>query len=133
MEAPYAYAYTSRHDRLCEILDRGYRCMFTAGEGGIPGNNDSGGLSSLYIWNALGVFPVSGQDLMLIGSPRFEKAVLHLPGGKNFVILRKGEGIYTEKALLDGEPLKDLRFSVRRMMQGGTLTLIMKETGGKNT
>ncbi|MBQ4050765.1 MAG: glycoside hydrolase family 92 protein [Oscillospiraceae bacterium] len=104
----------------------------TAGEGGIPGNNDSGGLSSLYIWNALGIFPVSGQDLMLIGTPCFEKAVLHLPDGKDFVILRKGEGIYVKKARLDGEPLKELRFTVRRMMQDGTLEISMTERSEEN-
>lgn len=125
MEAPYAYAYTSRHDRLCEIIDKGHRCMFTTGEGGIPGNNDSGGLSAQYIWNALGIFPVSGQDLMLIGSPCFEEAALHLPGGKDFTIRRKGKGIYLREARLDGELLTEFRFTVRRMMQGGTLELTM--------
>ncbi|MDR1630553.1 MAG: glycoside hydrolase family 92 protein [Oscillospiraceae bacterium] len=121
MEAPYAYAYAGRHDRLCEVIDAGNRYMFTAGRGGLPGNNDSGGLSSCYLWNVLGLFPVSGQDLMLLGVPRFERAVMHLASGKDLIIERQGSGIYVRQAILDGEPLPDCMVPASRIMQGGTL------------
>ena len=68
--------------------------MFTEGRGGVPGNNDSGGLCSCYLWNALGVFPVSGQDLMIIGSPRSLESTLRLGNGKEFTIKKQGRGIY---------------------------------------
>ncbi len=125
METPYAYVYIGRHDKLCEIVRLGTKCMFTTGEGGIPGNADSGGLTACYIWNSLGIFPVSGQDIMLIGTPCFEESKLHLASGKTFTIKRNGEGIYVKKAELDGERLDILRISVRRMMQGGMLVLDM--------
>ena len=35
MEAPYAYFYAGRHDRLCEVIDAGLTYMFTTGRGGI--------------------------------------------------------------------------------------------------
>ena len=35
--------------------------MFGIGRGGLPGNDDSGGLSSWYVWASLGLFPVAGQ------------------------------------------------------------------------
>ena len=101
--------------------------MFTTGEGGVPGNCDSGGLSSCYVWNVMGIFPVSGQDLVLIGSPCFERTTMTLASGNTFTIKREGKGIYVKHATLDGEPLKILRLSVRRMMTGGTLTLDMTE------
>ncbi|MBR0443307.1 MAG: glycoside hydrolase family 92 protein [Clostridia bacterium] len=127
MEAPYAYAWAARHDKLCEVVSTGMRCMFTTGEGGVPGNCDSGGLSSCYVWNVMGIFPVSGQDLVLIGSPCFERTTMTLASGNTFTIKREGKGIYVKHATLDGEPLKILRLSVRRMMTGGTLTLDMTE------
>ena len=127
METPYAYAYAERHDKLCEVVTAGNRYMFTTGEGGVPGNCDSGGLSACYLWNALGIFPVTGQDLMLIGSPSFEQATMHLASGNTFTVKREGEGIYVKSATLDGEALETLRISARRMMQGGTLTLVMTE------
>lgn len=127
MEAPYAYAYAGRHDRLCEVVTAGNRYMFTTGEGGVPGNCDSGGLSACYLWNAMGIFPVTGQDLMLIGSPAFEQVTMRLASGNTFTVKREGEGIYVKSATLDGESLGQLRITARRMMAGGTLTLVMTE------
>lgn len=123
METPFAYAYAGRTDRVCEIADAMRRYMFTDGRGGLPGNNDSGGLSSCYVWNCIGIFPVTGQNLMLIGSPAFEKTVLHLPEGKALTVERRGSGIYTQKAILNGRELKDLRFTAKEMMAGGHLVI----------
>ena len=127
METPYAYYYADRHDRLCEVLDGEQRYLFTDGRGGLPGNNDSGGLSSCYIWNAIGIFPVSGQNLMLIGSPNMPEIRVALANGNTFVIQRSGSGIYVERAELNGKPLPALSFSVDELMRGGNLKLFMKE------
>jgi len=125
METPYAYYYADRHDRVCEVVAAGTEYMFAEGRGGIPGNNDSGGLTSLYMWNAMGIFPVSGQDLMLIGTPRLNRAAIHMANGRDFTIIRKGEGIYVKAALLNGRLLKKMSFTVTEMMQGGELILTM--------
>ncbi len=127
IETPYAYHFVGRHDRISEIIDASQKYMFTDGRGGIPGNNDSGGLSACYVWNTSGVFPVTGQDLMIIGTPLHKRTVFHLPQGKTFTVERTGEGIYVKRAFLDGQPLIKLEFSVSRMMRGGTLTLEMSE------
>lgn len=128
MEAPYAYVYAGRQDRLCDIINGASKYMFVEGRGGIPGNNDSGGLSSCYIWNTIGVFPVSGQDLMLVGCPQLPKAVMHLANGKDFTVIRKGQGDYVDTAVLNGKVLHDFRFTVREMMNGGVLEITMKES-----
>lgn len=125
MEAPAFCHYIDR-DMYCEILTAGIRYMFTDGRGGIPGNNDSGGLSSCYIWNVLGLFPVSGFDTMICGSPRYRRAVMHLPAG-DLVIRREGEGIYTESVTFDGKPLEDFTLRVRDMMRGGELVFTMRD------
>jgi len=127
METPYAYYYADRHDRLCEVVAAGSEYMFTEGRGGIPGNNDSGGLSSLYMWNVMGIFPASGQNLMFIGTPRLKRALLHLANGKDFAVERMGSGIYVKRAELNGRTLEKMSFSVQEMMQGGKLVLEMSE------
>lgn len=128
MESPYVYHFAERHDRLSEIIDGCLRFTFTTGRGGIPGNNDSGGLCACYIWNAVGLFPVSGQDLMIIGSPRARRCVFRLSSGKTLTVEKQGSGIYVEKAELNGKNLDTLCFTAREMMQGGTLKLIMSDT-----
>ena len=128
METPYAYAYIGSHKKLCAVLDAADKYMFRdknggTGRGAIPGNNDSGGLSSCYIWNTLGIFPVTGQNLMLIARPKFRRAVLHLASGRDLVIERAGDGAYPKSASLDGESCTNLQFPVSRMMQGGKLII----------
>ena len=127
METPYAYYYADRHDRVCQVISDGLESVFAEGKGGLPGNNDSGGLSSLYMWNAMGIFPVSGQDLMLIGSPRMLKSTIHMGNGKDFIIRREGEGIYVKQAVLNGCKLDKMAFAASDMMKGGELVLTMSE------
>ena len=127
MESPYVYHFAGRHDRLCAVIDAGLRYMFTSGRGGVPGNNDSGGLCSCYVWNAIGLFPVSGQDRVLIGSPRARETTLTLSNGNRLTIRKSGEGIYVRRAAWNDCPLPSLSLSVRDVMQGGTIQLWMTE------
>ncbi|MBQ7901391.1 MAG: glycoside hydrolase family 92 protein, partial [Clostridia bacterium] len=94
MEAPYAYIYAGRHDRTCDIVNECVHRSFTTGKGGLPGNNDSGGLSSCFVWNVLGLFPVSGSGEILLGAPRVNRAVLHLAGGNDLEIEAKNLSRY---------------------------------------
>lgn len=130
IETPFAYSYVGEHNKTCEIMRAGMKYMFTTGEGGLPGNNDSGGLSSLYVWSVLGLFPVSGQNLMFIGSPAADGGTFHLSNGKNFRVKVYGnsdENIYVKRAVLNGVELPDFRFTVTEMLQGGLLELYMSE------
>lgn len=129
MEAPYAYIYAGRHDRTCEILRAGMKYMFTSDKGGLPGNNDSGGLSSCYVWNAIGLFPVSGQDLMLIGTPIVDGATLELSNGKKLSIAvhnNSDNNIYVRRVVFNGKEIADYRMTVRDLMSGGMLEFYMQ-------
>jgi putative alpha-1,2-mannosidase len=128
MESPYAYAYIGRQDKLCRIISEADKYMFRqydggTGRGGLPGNNDSGGLSSCYIWNTLGIFPATGQDLMFIARPKFEKATLSLSCKKTLTIRRVGSGDYPVKAEFNGKICEDLMLCASHMMQGGELVI----------
>ena len=128
MEVPYAYLYADRHDRTCEILRAGMKYMFTTGRGGIPGNNDSGGLSSCYVWNAIGLFPVTGQDLFLIGSPILDASKLKLANDKELSISvhnNSSTNIYVQRVIFNGREIKGYKISVRDIMCGGTLDIFM--------
>ena len=128
METPWAYAYIGRHDKLAQILRAADRYMFrtkegSTGWGGIPGNNDSGGMSSCYVWNCLGLFPVSGQNRMLIGTPKFSRTTLRLANGRTLVIRR--EGVYTSpvSAVFNGKTCGGLTLTASGMMEGGELVI----------
>ena len=128
METPWAYAYIGRHDKLTQILQAADRYMFrtkegSTGTGGIPGNNDSGGLSACYIWNCLGLFPVSGQNLILINCPKFAKTTLRLANGRTLVIRRNGAYGTPIQAFFNGKLCTCLRFTPAEMMEGGELVI----------
>ncbi len=71
MEAPWAYHYAGRPDRTAEVVHSAVHNQFGVGRGGLPGNDDSGGLSSWFVWASLGLFPVAGQNTFLLSSPAF--------------------------------------------------------------
>src|SRR5206468_1516060 len=89
MEAPWSYHYAGRPDRTAEITHAALTWQFGTGPGGLPGNDDSGGLSSWYVWASLGLFPVAGQSLFLVNAPAFRSATLHL-GDRDFVVETRG-------------------------------------------
>ncbi|MBR0537521.1 MAG: glycoside hydrolase family 92 protein, partial [Clostridia bacterium] len=129
-EAPYSYIYAGRHDRTCEIVRGGMKYMFTDGRGGLPGNNDSGALSSYYVMAALGLFPVAGQDLFLIGSPFIDAAELSLYNGNTLKIRVKGasdENIYVAAVRFNGNPVTDFKMKASDLLKGGELTFEMTD------
>jgi putative alpha-1,2-mannosidase len=127
IETPYGYLYAGRHDRCAEVVRAGMRYLYATGPGGLPGNNDSGGLTSCYLWNAVGLFPVTGQPVYLIGSPIFDAATLQL-GEARFTVETAGnsaENLYVQRATLNGDPLDRAYLSVDEVHAGGTLRLEM--------
>ncbi|MDB3939985.1 glycoside hydrolase family 92 protein [Verrucomicrobiales bacterium] len=127
MEAPYAYLFAGRHDRTAEIVRNVMKYQFTTGRGGLPGNDDSGGLSSWYVWSAVGLFPVTGLPIMLIGSPIFDKATLHLLGG-DFTVIAENQGpdnFYVQSAELNGQQLDRCYLKISEFAAEATLKLTM--------
>jgi putative alpha-1,2-mannosidase len=130
IETPYAYLYAGRHDRCAEVVRAGMRYLFTTGRGGLPGNNDSGGLTSCYVWNAVGLFPVAGQPVYLIGSPIYNAASLQL-GETRFTVQTANnspENLYVQRATLNGQAIDRAYLSVDEVHAGGTLRLEMGDT-----
>lgn len=128
MEAPWAYHYAGRPDRTAEIVHNVLHQQFGTGRGGLPGNDDSGGLSSWYVWASLGLFPVAGQNLFLLNAPAFSAATVRMPGDdleirtRGFVEPTPGGPVqYVQSVELDGEPLERSWITGDRLHAGGEL------------
>ncbi|HJN74562.1 MAG TPA: GH92 family glycosyl hydrolase [Myxococcota bacterium] len=87
---------------------------YSAGPGGLDGNDDGGTLSAWYCFATLGLYPLNGTDDYVLTTPRFEVAVIDRPGGA-LTIEAHGEGDYTAAVLLDGEPLQSAIISHGRL------------------
>lgn len=129
-EAPFSYIYAGRHDRTCEIIRSGLKNMFKNGRGGLPGNNDTGALSSYYVFGCLGLFPVAGQDLFLIGSPTVKKAEISLYNGKTLQIVADNNSennIYVSEVYFNGNKLSDFAIKASELLNGGELVFNMTD------
>jgi len=127
MEAPYAYIFAGRHDRLCEIIKECVNRSFGLGRSGLPGNNDSGGLSSLFVWNTLGIFPISGSGDFLLGAPQIDRAEIRLHNQKLLTIITEGgkNKTYVDRVEFNGERIDGHRISMESIMGGGELRFYM--------
>jgi predicted alpha-1,2-mannosidase len=128
---PYSYHYAQRPDktavRVREILTMG----FNTGRDGLPGQDDSGALSSWYVFSAIGIFPVAGQDVYLITSPLFEKIALQVWENNKFHIIAHNtsyDNIFIQKAKLNGKTLNRSWLTHDEIAYGGKLELFMGDT-----
>jgi predicted alpha-1,2-mannosidase len=131
--APYLYNWAGRPDKTAEHVRAIIAKSYHAGPNGLPGNDDSGAMSSWYAFGQIGIFPNAGQDIYLIGSPAFAQTTLHLAGGKNFVIEARAlseENIYVAAATLNGKALDRAWLRHKEIAAGGRLVLTMSKTPG---
>ncbi|GIG30538.1 glycoside hydrolase domain-containing protein [Cellulomonas marina] len=127
MEAPWAYQYAGRPDRTAEVVHAVVQHQFGTGRGGLPGNDDSGGLSSWYVWASLGLFPVAGQNLFLLNAPAWRHARLALGTGRELEIDTVGfvepepggPAQYVQAVQVDGIPLERPWLSGTEVHRGG--------------
>ncbi|MCA9246565.1 MAG: glycoside hydrolase family 92 protein [Planctomycetales bacterium] len=133
MEAPFAYIYAGRHDRTCEIIRAAMEQLYGVSRGGMVGNDDSGAMSSWYVWNSIGIFPVAGQDVFLIGSPLFQRAQMHLDHGATFTVEAPANAPthkYVSRAWLNDMALDRPFLRWNEIAAGGRLTLDMTDQPG---
>ena len=102
---PYAYVFLGKPWTTQDVVTRIAKETFKATPDGIPGNDDLGATSGVYMWNALGFYPaVPGVGGVVLGTPMFDKTTLKLAGGRTLVVSREGKGIYVQGATLNGKP-----------------------------
>ncbi|MGA3263999.1 MAG: GH92 family glycosyl hydrolase [Terracidiphilus sp.] len=118
---PYAYVFAGQPWKTEEVVTRIGNEVFKTTPDGIPGNDDLGATSGVYVWNALGFYPaVPGVGGLILGAPMFEKATLRLSGGRTLVISRQGSGIYVQKVTLDGAPYSSTWLPLDKLHPGIT-------------
>jgi len=102
--APYAYLWTGNPWKTQQVIDRIRRETFTTKPDGLPGNDDLGATSGVYVWNAIGMYPViPGVGGFALGTPMFPRVSMHLGNG-TLDIVSRGQGIYVHSVVVNGKP-----------------------------
>jgi len=127
---PYAYVWAGQPWKTQEVVTRIAQDTFKATPDGIPGNDDLGATSGVYVWDALGMYPaVPGVGGMVLGTPMFLRATLRLAGGRTLIVSRRGQGIYVSGVELNGEPYASSWLPVGRLRSGENhLVFVTQET-----
>jgi putative alpha-1,2-mannosidase len=118
---PYAYVFAGQPWKTQEVVTRIAKEVFKATPDGIPGNDDLGATSGVYVWDALGLYPaVPGIGGVVLGTPMFDKATLRLSGGRTLIISRQGDGIYVQSVTLDGAAYPKSWLPIDKLKAGTT-------------
>jgi len=110
--------------RTREIIARSFNISAT----GIPGNDDSGAMSSWLAFHMMGFFPNAGQPYYLLTAPLVPKTSLLLENGARFEVRAENfsdENVHIQSATLNGKPFEQAWIGHRDLMAGGALVFVM--------
>jgi len=130
---PMLYNWIGRPDLTGQLVRAIIKKNYNAGRRGIPGNDDSGAMSSWLVFQLLGFFPVAGQDLYTIGSPHFSNVTMHLDNGKDLLIRANNlsdKNSYIQSVKLNGHSIDRSWFRHTEIAAGGTLEFEMGSKPG---
>lgn len=106
-----------------EIMSRFYK----PGPAGWLGDEDTGQMSSWYVFSALGFYPVNpGQPVYALTSPLFDRASIHLENGKTFTVETSKQAPtdqYIQSARLNGKGIDRCWITHEEILRGGVLSL----------
>lgn len=102
LHAPWLFSYVGRPDLTQEWVNWIWDTWYDTSPEGIAGNDDGGTLSAWAVWAAMGLYPLAGTDLYVLGAPRFSRLEVPFGDAHRLSIKRLGDGqVHTVR--LDGE------------------------------
>ncbi|MDE6339450.1 MAG: GH92 family glycosyl hydrolase [Muribaculaceae bacterium] len=111
-------------DRILEIIAENYSDT----PQGLPGNDDSGAMSSWLAFHMMGLYPNAGQDYYLIHTPVLRESEIALADGKSFRIVADNlseKNRYIQSATLNGQEHSTSFLKHADLAGGGELRLKM--------
>lgn len=127
----YLYNFAGQPWRTQELVEQVRSSFYNPTPCGYAGNDDCGQMSAWYIFSSLGFYPFNaGSAEYVIGTPLFQKAVLHMPNGKDLVInapRKSDKAIYVKSVKLNGKKITDWKLTHQQLMEGGSLDFTMSE------
>ena len=110
-------------DRVRKIITDNYNDK----PDGLPGNDDSGAMSSWLAFHMMGFYPNAGQNYYLLHAPLIPEWTLQLSNGKVLHGVIKGKGTHFEEVTLNGKLLTDARIEHSDLMGGGELVFYLSK------
>ncbi|AWV08381.1 GH92 family glycosyl hydrolase [Marilutibacter maris] len=128
---PWMYLYAGQPWRTQEIVRETLARMYVGSEigQGYPGDEDNGESSAWWLFAALGFYPLQmGSEELVIGSPLFTRATVHLDNGRELVISAPDNGrdnVYVAGVTVNGRPWHRTAIPHRLLAEGGRIEFRM--------
>jgi predicted alpha-1,2-mannosidase len=121
--AIYLYDYAGQPWKTQARVRQVMSLLYQSTPDGLCGDEDTGQMSSWYVFSAVGFYPVCpGTTEYLIGSPLFDRATIMLPNGKKFVVTAATNGPqrpYIGGATLNGQSFNKTFLTHEQIAGGG--------------
>lgn len=124
----YLFVWAGRPDLTQKYIRKAISDNFSDKYDGLPGNDDSGTTSAWYLWSRMGIFPVAGQNLYIIGSPSNKEIIIHLESGNILKISAYNaseKNIYIQSAKFNGREYNKAFFTHDDIVNGAHFEFIM--------
>ena len=132
--SPCLYHWIGKPHLSSERIHQIIKDNYNDGPIGLPGNDDSGAMSSWLAFHMMGLYPNAGQDYYLINAPLLESSVIRLSDGNEFKISTRGfseKNKYIQSATLNGKPYHYSTLRHHDIANGGELVLKLSDKPGK--
>jgi predicted alpha-1,2-mannosidase len=127
MHVPFLYHYACQPHLSSVRVHRIAKAYYRTTRDGLSDNEDMGCQSAWFMWCAMGLYPVMGQDLYLITAPLLEKVTVQLGTSERTLTIETstddGERQYVVSATLNGQPLERAWLRHGEIANGATLRL----------
>lgn len=128
----YLYNFVNKPHKTQEKVHQIITELYTNTPDGISGNEDCGQMSAWYILSAMGFYSVTpGSNEYIIGSPLFDKAVIHLENKKTFAIKAENlssDNIYIKSVIINGKEHPYSYLNHETIVNGGEMVFKMGPT-----
>jgi len=132
LEIPWEYNYVGAPWKTQQVVRQAQQQLYFNAPVGQFGNDDLGAMSSWYVWSELGMYPETpGTDTLVIGSPVFPHAVIHLANGKDITIDAPNaatDAPYVQSLQLNGNDWPKTYLTGNQYQHGATLTFDLGTT-----
>ncbi|MBC7720818.1 MAG: glycoside hydrolase family 92 protein [Pedobacter sp.] len=126
--AVHAFHYANRTDLTNYYMRKLMKERFT--EEGYAENDDSGAMSSWFIFSSMGFFPNAGQNIYYATGGTFSKIIVKMGNGKTLKIISSNtsdKNIYLQSYKINGKTIPKFWFTHDDIVNGGTIEFVMGE------
>lgn len=107
LHAPSLFQLLGRPDLTQKWTRWAMKTQYKDAPDGLAGNDDAGTLSAWYVFNALGIYPIPSQDIYVLTSPIFTRAVITLDNLSFEVRADEAstDALYVDKVTFQNKPV----------------------------